>query len=119
MTRILPRDLAHRLRQLRLPVTTELAMQDALEAWLKDAGLPYAREAILGPQDRIDFLVDGRIGIEAKTRCARRRIFRQLERYAENHPLDGLILITGTYLGLPPEVNGVPLYMVSTGRAAL
>jgi hypothetical protein len=94
-------------------------MQDAIEAALAGAGIPYQREARLGPEDRIDFLVDGRIGIEAKTRYPRRRIFRQLERYCENNQFDALILITGTYLGLPSRVNGIPLYLVSTGRAAL
>ena len=114
-----PQALAYQLRRLRLPVTTEEALQRALWDWLIASGLPVEREARLGPADRIDFLVDGDIGVEAKTRYSRRGIFRQLERYATNHPLRGLILVSGTYLGLPEEINGVPVFLVSTGRGAL
>jgi hypothetical protein len=112
-------EIVRQMRRLRLPVTTEEALQRALWDWLIASGLPVEREARLGPADRIDFLVDDDIGIEAKTRCSRRGIFRQLERYATNHPLNGLILVTGTYMGLPEEIAGTPVFLVSTGRGAL
>jgi len=81
--------------------------------------VPFEREARLGPTDRIDFLVDADIGLEAKTKCTRRSIYRQLERYCTNHQLRGIVLVTGTFLGLPEAINCVPVFMVSTGRAAL
>ncbi|MBQ4826594.1 hypothetical protein J4729_18885 [Leisingera sp. HS039] len=116
---ITPKRLAGILRGHRYPTTTELALQDAIEQRLQDCGVTYERECIMGPKDRIDFLAAGQIGIEAKTRYPRRQIFRQLERYCDGHGLQGLILVTGTYLGLPEQINGVPLFLVSTGRAAL
>ena len=119
MSDITPEDLTRQMRSLRLPVTTELALQDALEEWLTAAGMPFEREVQMGPKDRIDFMVAGNIGIEVKTRYPRRQIYRQLERYCEGKRLHGLILVTGTYLGLPADVHGVPLFLVSTGRGAL
>nr|WP_296429692.1 hypothetical protein [Roseovarius sp. BRH_c41] len=111
--------LTRQLRGLRLPVTTELALQDALNTWLTDSGLPFQREVRMGPKDRIDFMVSETIGIEVKTRYPRRKIYRQLERYCEGDRLSGLILVTGTYLGLPTEIHGVPVFLVSLGRSAL
>lgn len=114
-----PQWLISTLRKVRYPTTTEAALQDAIEQHLQQHQIPHVREHRMGPTDRIDFMVDGDIGLEAKTRYPRRRIYRQLERYCTNHQLRCIILVTGTYLGLPPDINGVPLFMVSTGRAAL
>lgn len=119
MSDITPQSLTHQLRGLRMPVTTELALQDALEEWLNSSGMPFEREVRMGPKDRIDFMVADTIGIEVKTRHPRRQIYRQLERYCEGDRLTGLVLVTGTYLGLPDQIHGVPLFLVSLGRGAL
>lgn len=106
------------LRSSRYPVSTELVLQNAIEDRLSAARIDFGREVRLGPADRIDFLA-GTVGIEAKTRCAARTIYRQLERYADYDAISALILVTGTALGLPPSINGKPVFMVSLGRSAL
>lgn len=113
------RSLASQLQQQRFPTTNELALQNALEDFLTVSDLIFTREVTLNPSDRIDFMIEGQIGIEAKTRYPRRQIYRQLERYCESGKLRALILVTGTSLGLPKQIHGVPLYLVSTGRGAL
>lgn len=111
--------LVQHLRRQRYRVGQEAWLQDDIEAALRALDLSYEREARLSSGERIDFLVAGGIGIEAKTRCPARRIYRQLERYAEHERIASLILISGTALGLPPTVNGKPLFYISTGRASL
>ena len=112
-------DLVRQLRRQRFRVGQEAWLQMDIEAALKALAVEYEREARLSNADRIDFLVAGGIGIEAKTRCAPRQIFRQLERYATHDAITSLILITGTATGLPGIINGRPLFYISTGRAAL
>ncbi len=107
-----------RLRNHALPTSTEAALQDGIEAALVLHGLQYAREARLS-SGRIDFLLEDGIGLEAKTRQPRRQILRQLQRYADDTTINALILVSGTFMGLPETLNGKPLYLVSCGRAAL
>ena len=114
-----PQSIVTILRGQPYPVSTEAAMQDAVECRLQDFDVPYEREVRMGPNSRIDFMVVGGIGIEVKTRCPRRQIHRQLTRYAEHPDVTALILVTGTFTGLPETLNGKPVYMVSNGRASL
>ena len=108
-----PEIVVRLLRQTPLPVSTEAAMQEAVEQRLKDFLMPFEREVRMGPNNRIDFMVEGGIGIEVKTRCPRRQIHRQLARYAD-HPD-----VTGTFTGLPETLNEKPVFLVSSGRASL
>lgn len=107
------------LRRTRMRVGSEAALQQSVEEALIAAGFRYEREARLSAADRIDFLVADGIGIEAKARYAKRAIYRQLERYAARPQITALILVTGTAMGLPAAIGGKPVYIVSTGRAAL
>ncbi len=119
MPEISPQELVLKLRRVRLPNATEQATQDACEEWLKKEGIPYEREVVIGEGERVDFLIAGEIGLEIKVKYPKRQIYRQLERYSLTGRVTSLVLLTGTYLGLPAELNGVPVYMVSMGRAAL
>ena len=114
-----PADVARVLERGRYRVSTEALLQADIAHVLEAAGLPFGREVRLSKSDRIDFVVAESIGIEAKTRCNKRSIWRQIERYATHESISALILITGTPVGLPPEVNGKPLYFVSLGRTFL
>jgi len=107
------------LRRARLLPSTEAALQTSIETTLAGAGILAEREVRLAPGERIDFLVAGGIGIEAKARCQPRAIFRQLERYAKREQITALILVTGTACGLPATIGGKPAFFVSVGRTAL
>lgn len=117
--RITAPELVALLRRTRLPSSREDKLQLAIEEAFKTAGLGFDREARLAPGERVDFLVAGGTGVEAKTRCGKRTIYRQLERYAECTLIKALVLVTGSALGLPAELNGKPLFHVSIGRSAL
>lgn len=111
--------LVQQLRRQRYRVGQEIWLQDDIADALTRLDVDFTREARLAPGERIDFLCAGGIGIEAKTRCAPRQIFRQLERYADREAVTALILISGTATGLPTDIKGKPLFYVSTGRASL
>lgn len=115
---IAPAELVRFLRRMRMRVSSEAALQQSIEEALTSIAIPFEREVRLSTADRIDFMV-GSIGIEAKCRYPKRSIFRQLERYAARPEITALILITGTAMGLPAEICGKPVFIVSTGRASL
>lgn len=112
-------DLVRYLRAGRYVVSTEAKLQVSIAEWLTLGQIAFERERRLAPGERIDFFVEPGIGIEVKTRCNKRDIWRQLERYAAIQEVTALILMTGTAMGLPPAINGKPVFYVSIGRCGL
>lgn len=98
---------------------SEALLQEDVERHLHAGAIPYLREHILGPCERVDFLVAGHIAVELKIRASRKSIYRQLERYAKHEIVEGLILVTASALGMPKEIGGKPVYIVQLGLSAL
>jgi hypothetical protein len=71
----------------------ERGLQDGIETFLKSKSIPYEREFVLSPQNRIDFLL-GDIGLEVKVDSSPNTVQRQLWRYAEDPRIKTLILVT-------------------------
>ena len=118
---VTPKRIVDILRTARLRASSEAQLQLSIAERLNqfEGDFSYKREVILSPKDRPDFIVDGGIVIEAKTKCARRTIWRQIARYAEHECVTALILVTGTALGVPPTASGKPIFYVSRGRTFL
>lgn len=114
-------ELVRALRKVRYRLGTERRLQESVSENLQAlvGENRFKAEAKIGPRERIDFLVNGGIGIECKLKCGRRDIYRQLTRYAGCESINSLILITNTAMGLPEAIDDVPLYYVSLGRALL
>ena len=110
--------IATLLQRTRLRVSNEAALQGDIATTLAAAGIAAEREVMLSPADRPDFMC-GYVAIEAKCRYAKRSIYRQLERYAAHDRVSAIVLVTGTAMGMPAQINGKPIYVVSIGRAFL
>lgn len=108
-------DVVKALQGQKFPVSSETALQMAIEARLVEIEAEFEREYRLDDKNRIDFMISGGIGLEAKTRYPRKAIYRQLQRYAAIDEVKSLILVTGTAMGMPPALNGKPIYFVSIG----
>jgi hypothetical protein len=67
----------------------------------------------------IDFVAFGEIGIEVKIKGAPKDIRRQLEGYAAEQTLSGLVLVSSKPVSLPAEINGKPVAQLNLGRAWL
>jgi hypothetical protein len=112
------------LQRSQLRISTEAALQTSIRDALHAAGIDAAREMRLGPKDRPDFLSldpveNETVVIEAKARYGRKAIYRQLVRYAEHDCVRAIVLVTGTAMGMPPAINGKPVYVVSIGLGML
>lgn len=108
--------------QQRVDASQEKVAQAAVEVALKAGGFDFKREHSLGPKDKPDFLIiqDGfNIVVEMKTRAQRVKIFKQIERYTTHDTVDGVILLSGTAMGLPESINGKPALFASLGQGWL
>lgn len=111
--------LAALIRRARLDLSTEKHAQADLEKALTAAAIAYEREVTLAPGDIVDFLVDG-VALEVKLRnIGKRRIFKQLERYAGSERVRAIMLATNISMGLPEQIGGKDAYYVSLGQAWL
>lgn len=96
------------LERAHLKHATEAELQVEIDDLLAEEGLVVQREARLTPTDRIDFLVEGGVGIEVKTQGARNSVLAQLIRYAQSDQVNELVLVTTRYghCNIPPVLNG-------------
>lgn len=85
--------LAELIRYCRFRFTREEELQRGIATALDSMEIEYQREARIGVNNRIDFLV-GRIGIEVKIDGSGPAVARQLRRYARCEEIDELILVT-------------------------
>lgn len=115
---ILAQRLATVLSRAQLRISTENALQESIREALVGFGAPFKREQALSARDRPDFMCSD-VAIEAKARYPRKKIYRQLERYAAHDSVAAIVLVTGTPMGMPAAINGKPVYVVSIGLGML
>lgn len=106
------------LRGQRLLLSDEKQLQAAMAGLFEAAALPLEREVRLSASDVIDFYGAG-IGVEVKVKGSKRAIYFQLERYTKHEQIQHLILVTNVPMGLPPEIEGKPVYLHNLALAWL
>lgn len=102
---------------LRIDVSDEKTLQDAVDWRLQRDGLLLRREYSLTPFDKIDFIVwsdkkrTSGIGIEVKVDGTCPQLTRQVHRYLEHESLEGLVVVTNRarLTNLPPEIRHKPV----------
>lgn len=89
-------DLVSLLHSHRFRYIDERELQNGIERLLAGNAFEYQREVVLGPVDRIDFLVEPGIGLEVKV--ARRAnagdVSRQVARYLQSPRIQSLVFVT-------------------------
>ena len=99
--------------------STEEEFQTGLAKALASGGVEFRREVILSKRDRIDFMLDGGVGIEVKIDGSISALTRQIFRYAELPEINGLLVVVSAnrLANLPTEINGKPIQSVRIMRA--
>ena len=102
-------DVAKLLAGFRLRYGTERQLQDDVERALEAERIPFIRECrtSTGP---IDFLVEGAIGVECKIAGGASQVLPQLQRYAAEPQIAGIVLVTSrpTHRFGVETLGGVP-----------
>lgn len=107
-------EIAQLLSRCRLDFSTEKRLQAGIEEILIRTGYQFEREKRLSDADIPDFLIAGSIIIECKVRGARKMdTWKQLNRYALHGCVKAIILASNISMGLPPEIEGKPVYAAS------
>lgn len=108
-------DVIRLVQRSRLDLSSEKHLQEGVAEVLKAAGIAYEREKRLSLKDIPDFLIDGGVVVECKMRNKSKKmdIFRQLARYATYPEVTAIILASNVTMGLPPELEGKPLFAAS------
>lgn len=101
-------EIINTIKSLRINVIKEeYELQDKIATALTKAGIPYKKEYKLARRNRIDFLVDGGIGIEVKKgKPNRANVISQLYRYSESQDISSIVLVIERNMDLPAEING-------------
>lgn len=88
-------------------VTDEYRLHDIITKSLNMAGIFFKREYKLSPHNRIDYLVNGGIGVEVKKgKPYSRQVIEQLKRYAVFPEITAIILVVERNLDIPKQING-------------
>jgi len=102
------------LKRFRFRHTAEKDLQRAIAQVLERRDVSFRTEVKLGPRERIDFLLEGGVGIEVKVKGSATQAARQLQRYAKSNEVTELVLVTSRsqvgcqldeYLGKPVHVH--------------
>lgn len=86
-------------------VDDEYELQHKIAEQLIKAGIPFKKEYVLGPRNRVDFMIDGCIIEVKKGKPNKQQVIRQLERYTGFSEVTSVILVVETSLDIPREVN--------------
>jgi hypothetical protein len=100
----------------RFAAAPEVELQNAIALALGEAGIAFEREVVLGPGDRIDFLV-GDVGIEVKVDGSLSDVTRCLHRYLGSERVSAVVLATTRFRhrAVPREMQGKVIAFVHVG----
>lgn len=111
--------ICNSLARRRYDLTVESTTQQQIAEGLTTDEIRFEREVVIGPRERVDFLCQDGVAIEVKLQGQAKKIYRQLERYAESDSVKGIILATAKTINLPIEIKGKPCLVVPLGRSWL
>jgi hypothetical protein len=105
--------IAQAIERRQFHYSNEWELQRGVAIVLDELKLEFHKEVVLGPKQRIDFLV-GKVGIEVKVDMSLAGVTRQLWHYADSPQIEALILVTTRHVhrGLPLEMKGKPLFVI-------
>lgn len=94
-------------------------LQEGIAIALERAGISHVREVVLSKADRIDFMLDGGVGVEVKIDGSITSLTRQLYRYAQRPEVAAVVVVVSRMrlTNLPTEMNGKPIRVVNVIRA--
>lgn len=107
-------DVVKLLRGTRFRYSSEDDLQRGIATLLSSYGVAFEREVVLSKASRIDFLLDGGIGIEVKMGGSVSELGYQVLRYLKQERVTSLIVVTtrSTHRDLPTELEGKKIVVV-------
>jgi hypothetical protein len=112
--------LAELLSGYRFRYDCEKDLQDGIARILTEVGVPFEREVTLGDAGRIDFVVDGRVGVEVKIKGALTAMTIQVHKYTRQDAIEELLIATtrSQLRRVPDHMNGKRVVVAWLGGGA-
>ncbi len=106
------------LRELRIGIfPDEYKIQKMIETLLMDRGISFQKEYKLASRNRIDFLLEGGVGVEVKRgKPNRNSVLKQLTRYASFESISAIILVVDRNVYIPDSVLGKKCILFGLNR---
>lgn len=106
--------LLEALRSVRFRYSSEEDLQLGIDRLFRERGIVYEREVRLDSHCRIDFMVEGSIGIEVKIDGSAEELGRQILRYLQHDRVSEIVVVTtrATHRDLPPMLEGKRITVV-------
>ena len=109
-------DVVSLFKRARFDLSSEQNLKDEIESIYKLYAIEYKREFRLDKLSILDFYMPhDKVAIEVKIKGRAKDIYQQCERYCQYQEVNSLILLTNKIMGLPKEINGKPVQVVSLG----
>lgn len=101
-------DLANLLAGYRFRFSCEASLQASVDAVFRAHQISFEREVVIGPRDRLDFLVHPGIAVEVKIAGSLPELTRQVFRYAKNERVHAILIVTSRLrlASLSEEIDG-------------
>lgn len=88
-------------------VSDEYRLHDIISQSFNLAGIFFRKEYKLGSHNRIDYLVNGGIGVEVKKgKPYSKQVIEQIKRYTMFPEINAIILVVERNLDIPKQING-------------
>ena len=99
------------LHTYRFNCTSEATLGYGIAKALKLEDVQFEAEVVLDAKSRIDFLLEGGVGVELKVKGSANEVLAQLMRYADFARITSLVLVTtrAKHIDMPDSVRGKPL----------
>jgi hypothetical protein len=106
------------LGTLRIGISSdEFQIQSMVEQALLDQQISFEKEYQLAPRNRIDFFVDGGIGVEVKRgKPNKTQVTKQLQRYASFEEIKAIVLVVDRTVAIPNEINAKKCILFGLNR---
>lgn len=106
--------LCQKLQATKFVFSNEIDLHLGIAQLLDSLGIHYQTEVIMTPEDRIDFLLPEKVGIEVKVDGSTAAVTRQLWRYAQQETIDEIILVTtrSKHLAIQGPILEKPIFIV-------
>jgi hypothetical protein len=115
---VLIENILSSLGELRIGISSdEFQIQSMVEQALLEHQISFEKEYRLAPRNRIDFFIDGGIGLEVKRgKPNKTQVTKQLQRYATSEEIKAIVLVVDRTVAIPNEINGKKCILFGLNR---
>lgn len=110
-------ELIRIIENMKIRVSGESDLQDALAQLFNALDLKFEREKNIAPGLRPDFMLSGGVAVEVKIQDSLSELTRQVHKYLGENAVNAILIVSNRtrLMRLPKEMRGKPVYVALAG----